>query len=164
MLLLDLIPSTAWESNLRSRYPEHWDGIRKAVYARAKWTCECCGDKGRQEAHEVWDYSRAPVQKLKRLVSLCHLCHMAQHFGLAQIKGEAEEVALHIMKVNRWTRAQLEQHLQEAFELWGRRNRVQWRTDTSLLDELIRRTSPVSVSAGARLALPSASRMTPGMR
>lgn len=136
-LQIDLVPRTAWGSNLRSRYPQHWDAIRKSTYRAARMRCECCGANARLECHEVWDYSAPPVQRLVRLVALCNLCHAAQHFGAAQARGEADAVASHILEVNGWSDRQLEQHIANAFALWRARNRIEWATDTAELDKLL---------------------------
>jgi len=137
VLAIDLIPRTAWGSNLRARFPEHWDAIRKATYRAAGWACECCGATGQQECHEVWDYSDKPVQRLVRLISLCNLCHSAQHYGLAQVRGIGDQVDEHIRRVNGWSQRQLDLHVAEAFGIWRARNRVEWTTDTSILDAFI---------------------------
>ena len=99
-LFVDLVPKTAWGKNARAVINKgDWDRVRKHVYARAGYKCECCGidtrdetagpggRKTRLEAHERWHYNGATgVQTLKRLVALCHECHEATHFGLAQVR------------------------------------------------------------------------------
>lgn len=86
------------------------------------------------ECHEVWSYEKPPIQKLERLICLCPLCHSAQHYGLAAIKGITAEVDAHIRAVNGWTKRQLTAHVEKAFKLWDQRNKVQWQTTTALLD------------------------------
>ncbi len=87
------------------------------------------------ECHEVWNYEQPHIQKLLRLICLCHLCHAAQHYGLAEIRGEAELVNAHIRKLNGWTKRQLDAHIKRAFKTWDARNKVEWVTETKLLDD-----------------------------
>lgn len=43
-LFVDLIPRTSWFNNVRSSVSEsNWLRIRKYVYERVNYTCECCG-------------------------------------------------------------------------------------------------------------------------
>ena len=133
-LSIDLIPSTAWGSNVRSRYPGQWDDFRRACYRAAGNRCEVCGATGRMECHEVWTYRTPPMQHLERLICLCSLCHSAQHYGYSAVRGITEEVDAHIRKVNGWSKRQLDAHIQKAFKIWDARNRVQWVTETALLD------------------------------
>ena len=136
-LLLDLVPQSAWGSNLRSRYPEHWDVLRKHSYRRAGFACECCGVNERLECHEIWDYTAPPVQRLVRLIALCAMCHSSHHYGLARVRGIVDVVDVHLMRVNGWTRGELEEHVRGAFRVMRERNKIEWQTDTSALDEAI---------------------------
>lgn len=133
-LTIDLIPSSAWESNVRTRYPEHWDFFRRACYRAAGHRCETCHADGRMECHEVWTYDRPPVQELQRLICLCPTCHLAQHYGLATIRGLTDVVDAHIRKVNDWTKRQLSAHIRKAMKTWEKRNDVKWVTSTRVLD------------------------------
>lgn len=135
LLLIDLIPSTAWGSNLRKRYPEQWDFFRKNCYRSAGHRCEICKTPGRMECHEVWSYKKPPTQKLERLICLCHLCHSAQHYGLSEVRGMAAEVDSHILAINGWSKKQLDEHIRSAFSLWNERNKIQWKTTTLFLDK-----------------------------
>ena len=133
-LFIDLIPSTAWGSNVRSRYPGEWDVFRRGCYRAAHHRCEVCGDSGVMECHELWSYAKPPVQKLERLICLCNLCHSAQHYGYASVKGITKEVDAHIRHVNAWSKRQLDAHVKKAFKIWDARNKIQWETHTALLD------------------------------
>jgi hypothetical protein len=70
---------------------------------RAGERCEACGQTAdpptgrRLEAHERWIYDEPTgVQTLRRLICLCSQCHTFTHFGLAQIKGQADEALAHL--------------------------------------------------------------------
>ena len=40
------------------------------------------------EAHERWSYDEINnMQKIERIVALCHRCHSATHMGLASLRG-----------------------------------------------------------------------------
>lgn len=133
-LSIDLIPHTAWESNVRTRYPGEWDFFRRACYRSANYRCETCEAQGKLECHEVWNYSSPPFQKLDRLICLCPLCHLTQHYGLASIKNKTIEVDAHLRLINGWTQRQVISHVKKAFEIWDQRNKIQWQTTTEILD------------------------------
>lgn len=138
-LTLDLVPSTTWYDNLRSRLkPAEWDRLRKATYAAAGHRCEVCGGKGRRwpvEAHEIWQYDEATrVQRLAGLVALCPSCHEVKHFGRAQTVGRGDAAFAHLMRVNRWTEDQACEHIEESFAVWEHRSSIRWTLDLSWLD------------------------------
>lgn len=139
MLTLDLVPSSSWYDNLRSRLkPAEWDRLRKATYAAAGHRCEVCGGKGRRhpvEAHEIWEYDDANrVQRLGGLVALCPDCHGVKHFGRSQAVGKGAQALAHLMRVNGWSADQAWDHIRQAFETWQRRSEVEWTLDLSWVD------------------------------
>lgn len=89
------------------------------------------------EAHERWQYESQPrrVQKLVRLVALCHSCHEATHMGLARIKGRGEAAKRHLSVVTGLAGEALEQHIADAFSLWSERNEFDWELDISMLTD-----------------------------
>lgn len=138
LLTLDLVPSTTWYDNLRSRLrPSEWDRLRKATYAAAGHRCEVCGGKGRHhpvECHERWEYDDdAHVQRLVGLIALCPACHEVKHFGRSQAVGRGAAAFAHLMRVNHWTETQAVDHIAESFALWERRSNIEWTLDTSWL-------------------------------
>lgn len=135
-LFVDLVPSSCWFTNVRSAVKAaDWDILRKHIYARAGNRCEICGAEGRLEAHERWFYDeKRGVQVLKRLIALCPNCHLATHFGLAQLKGLEEQAFAHLQRVNKWTRAEAEKHVEEAFQVWEERSKRVWALDLSMLE------------------------------
>ena len=132
-LFVDLVPKTAWFTNVRSQVSRaDWDLLRKHIYARAGHRCEVCGATGRLEAHERWDYFRN-VQTLKRLIALCPACHEATHFGLAEVRGRDRAALAHLMQVNDWSRVQALDHVDRAFLLWAERSKQKWDIDLGML-------------------------------
>lgn len=144
-LFVDLIPRSCWFSNVRTCVaPRDWDRLRKHVYQRVGFKCECCGydcyyKRGSQrhiEAHERWHYDEeAGVQKLMRLVGLCNLCHEATHMGLAQVRNRGEEAFRHLQEVTSMSRKEANDHVSDAFELWRKRNERVWKLDLTLMTD-----------------------------
>ena len=118
-LTIELVPSTAWYSNVRSNVSkEEWDKIRKKSYSKANHKCEICGDVGTN-------------QGVKHNVE----CHKTKHAGLASIKGETPIVINQLMKVNEITETEAIAYMQEAFRIHANRSQFQWKLDISYLDE-----------------------------
>lgn len=141
-LFIDLIPKNCWFSSIRAViHRKDWDTVRKYIYERANYTCECCGvntkeddTNGRIEAHERWHYNEnTKTQKLIRIISLCQQCHQVTHFGLAQIRCKGEEAKQHLMKVRNINSVEAEAHINVAFSLWRKRNEIEWVQDLSLV-------------------------------
>jgi hypothetical protein len=142
-LTIELVPKSAWYSNVRSNVTEsEWNAIRRKSYSMADNKCEICGDVGKNqgvmhnvECHEIWQYNdETKTQKLIGLISLCPYCHKTKHAGLAQINGEAEIVIQQLIKVNNMTRHEANEYLNAAFELWRERSNHEWSLDIDFLD------------------------------
>lgn len=142
LLTIELVPSTSWGDNLRSRLTKaQWDKLRRKCYQMAGYRCEICGDVGLNqgvnwpvECHEVWHYDdEKHVQKLVRLISLCPNCHLSKHIGFAQLKGKEDAAYFHMQKVNGWTKAQVLAHIRESFNVWQKRSEHPWDLDLSVL-------------------------------
>ena len=143
MLTIELVPATAWGSNVRSKVKRaRWDEIRKAQYHKASYRCEVCGGTGSRrnhalECHEVWDYNdETHVQKLVGLLALCPGCHSVKHFGLSQMMGKEIAATQHLMTVNGWIKSQVKEHLLKVCQTWEERSRHEWTLDLSWLDTL----------------------------
>ena len=145
-LTCELVPQTAWYSNVRSNVSkEEWDKIRKKSYSESNNLCAICSDSGKNqgynhavECHEIFEYDDVNhVQKLTQLISLCPRCHKCKHPGLAQINGETNIVIAQIMKVNEMTKKQAEKYLEECFKTWKERSKHNWTLDIKFLDEYI---------------------------
>ncbi len=141
-LTVELVPQAQWGFNLRSELrPKDWDKVRRATYAAAGHRCQLCGGVGRKhpvEAHEIWHYDDINhVQTLKGLIALCPSCHEVKHFGLAVQMGNEARARRHLGKVNGWTPAQVEAHLQSAFQTWRERSKSGWGLDIAWIANAI---------------------------
>lgn len=142
-LFVDLVPSSCWFTNVRSCVvPRDWERLRRMITERAARRCEICGgtedrtERRWLEAHERWSYDTASgTQSLRRLICLCTDCHTATHFGLAQIRGAAEAATTHLQRVTGMSAADVDEHVQAAFELWHWRSARTWDLDLSVLTD-----------------------------
>ena len=143
-LEIELVPETAWYSNLRKRISKReWDKIRKQCYADANHKCAICGAGGRLNCHEIWEYDdKKHVQKLKGFIALCDDCHMIKHIGFAEIQAskgllDMDKLVEHFMKVNGVDKKTFYRHREEAFKVWKERSQHEWTTDFSRWATLI---------------------------
>lgn len=147
-LFVDMIPTNSWAKNARELiHFSDWDRVRKFIYNRVNNICECCGynsikgkiegdDRYSLEAHERWEYDEVcKVQKLKRLIALCHNCHMVTHFGYSCITGVSDQSCKHLMKVKKLSAEECEIHIDEAYKIWENRSKIQWTIDISILEK-----------------------------
>jgi hypothetical protein len=135
-LLPEMLPSSSWENNLRTALPPaKWDALRRHCYAAAGNRCEICGDAGRVECHERWEFDDLMcVQSLTGLLSLCAYCHKGHHLGYARRLGVYDQVLDKMRDVNSWSRAQLDQAMRDAEALATERDRFYWHVDLSWLE------------------------------
>ena len=142
-LFVDLIPKSCWFTNVRSCIcSSDWDKLRHYIYERVNYTCECCLTNTKEntmngylEAHERWEYDDVnKIQRLKRIVALCHQCHQSTHIGLATIKGKKAEATTHLQKVRNFTNIETNLHIKNAFSIWSERNKCNWNLDLSLIE------------------------------
>lgn len=137
-LFIDLVPRSAWFSNLRSELtaPE-WDLVRKKTYRLAGFVCQACGGKGPAhpvECHERWTFSDAEaVQTLAGVVALCPACHEATHYGLARVRGREAFARAQLLRVNGWSVSQLNTHVNDAMDTYQRRSEIPWTLDARWL-------------------------------
>lgn len=143
ILTIELVPSSSWGDNLRSRLSKSdWDKLRKAAYKAAGYRCEICNDVGSNqgvdwpvECHEIWSYDDTThVQSLVSLISLCPMCHSVIHFGLTTLRGRSKESLVHMARVNGWTIQRCETHVKDAFAKHAARSKHAWTVDISILD------------------------------
>lgn len=140
-LFADPIPSTAWWTHARYCIAaQDWERVRRLVTTRAGRRCEACGRAAdeqagiRMQAHERWLYDTATqTQRLRRLVCFCSDCHTVTHFGLAQIRGVADQALTHLCAVTGMPEAEAVRHLQAAYALWQQRSQMLWELDLSIL-------------------------------
>lgn len=144
LLTVELIPKTAWGQNIRKIVSANdWNWVKKELSKHAGHVCQVCGGKGDKwpvEIHEKWyfDYKER-TQTLNGLIALCPNCHKAKHIGLASINGEADFVVRHIMKVNDWSKLEAENHIQDKFSQWRKRNKYDWKLDVETVVNAIKR-------------------------
>lgn len=143
-LEIDLVPRTAWYSNLRKHLkPEEWDIIRKQSYKDSGHRCAICGAEGMLNCHEIWGYDdRTHVQTLKGVEALCNSCHMIRHIGFAEVQARRKELDMdmligHFMKVNGVSIDKFHGHKRHSFEVWSMRSMYRWKTDLSILKTLL---------------------------
>lgn len=140
LLFIDLVPSTAWFSNLRSELTTaEWDLVRRQTYQAAGHHCSACQGQGPRhpvECHERWNYDLSTrVQSLLGTVALCPACHETTHYGLAEVRGRGRGTAAkaNLMRVNNWSGSMANQHIRQAMATWVLRSSVQWQLDARLL-------------------------------
>jgi len=138
-LTIELVPSTAWYSNVRSNVSQaEWDVLRKECYKKAGYKCEVCSGKGPKhpvECHEIWEYDdEAFTQTLGGLIALCPDCHEVKHIGLAGIKGRQSQAIAHLAKVNGITLEEANIYVEASFETWSKRSQKDWKLDITILE------------------------------
>lgn len=139
-LTSELVPKTAWYSNVRSNVTRsEWDIIRYQVYANAGNVCEICGGKGKRhavECHEVWEYDDdTNIQKLVRMIALCPACHSVKHLGRARAVGIYAEALAQLRKVNDMTIGEAKAYAKTIFEQWEERSKHKWKLDIKNLNQ-----------------------------
>ena len=136
-LNFEFVPDSCWHSNLRTLLkPAAWDMIRRQAYSENGGKCAICGAlPKRLEAHEQWSYDEEnKIQKLVRVIAVCHSCHSVIQIGRTQLTGDENAAIRHFMKVNGCTYADYIKALGKANEDHARRNRVdEWKLDLSYL-------------------------------
>lgn len=139
-LTIELVPKTAWFSNVRSMISKKdWDILRREAYKKAGYKCEICGGIGKKhpvECHEIWQYDdKKHIQKLIRLTALCPACHEVKHIGLAHIRNRGEIAKEHLSKVNDWSKQKTNKYVQEQFNVWMGRSCSEWKIDITWLEK-----------------------------
>jgi hypothetical protein len=139
-LQIELVPKTAFGENLRKLLTQNeWDKIRKAVYQRANYKCEICGEQGNKhpvEAHEEWIYHENGIQELAQIRALCPNCHLCKHVGFAIQNNQKARVLSHLCKVNGLTLEQANEQIRQAFVIWSKRSLRQWQLDSKRINEV----------------------------
>lgn len=137
----ELIPSTAWFSNVRTNVSAaDWQKIRKYTSAIDKDICQCC-DRNlanfRKDTHEVWEWRADTAdQVLVRLKTLCVSCHEVIHFGFAETRGRGAQALKHLARVNKISLEDAALIVEAAFKEWSQRSNIDWKIDLSYLDTL----------------------------
>ena len=145
-LTIELVPKTAWYSNVRSNVTKHeWDLIRNKCYVKASHKCELCKDVGtnqgvkhKVECHEIFEYDDINhIQKLTQLIALCPYCHKVKHPGLAEMNGEIDIVIAQLIKVNNMSDIEAKQYIKDSFKMWKERSKYNWKLDISCLQNYL---------------------------
>lgn len=139
-LTIELVPATSWYNNLRNAMGrEKWDVLRRKVYADYHNQCGICHAPGLLHCHEIWAYDdENHIQTLKGFIALCPLCHWVKHIGLAGIRAsegtlDFEKIVQHFMKVNNCNRQAFKIHRENAFALWEKRSKHQWKIEIAIM-------------------------------
>lgn len=136
VLMPDMLPITSWEQNIRHKFgKDTWDSMRKHSYKAAGFRCQICGtNKERLESHELFEMvNETCTQKLVELLVLCPVCHKAHHLGIARRLNMLPAVLNQMMRLNNWTKAELDYHIEEAYEIWEQRKDMPWELDVTPL-------------------------------
>ena len=136
---IELIPQTAWGSNLRKMLSKNdWDKIRKAVYQKENMHCHICGCMcTSMDAHEVWDFNEhTHVQKLVDIIGICKDCHNTIHLGRAEKIGLGQQAKEHFLRVNQCDRLDLQESIMMAQDRFRRLSAVtDWKLDLSFIEK-----------------------------
>lgn len=141
-LFVDMIPQSAWFSNLRSEItPDEWQRVKAKTFKAALHRCEVCLGIGQQwpvECHERFNYDDATgIQTLLGTIALCPACHEVTHFGLARIKNRDGIATEHMMKITSCSAQDVANHVNAAMQTWKRRSKLQWILDATWLTGFI---------------------------
>lgn len=140
-LSVELVPSTAWWSNVRSNVSRReWEICKRFVRERSGGRCEICGGRGSRwpvECHEIWGYDDdRQLQTLVDLIALCPSCHEVKHIGRALAVGNGPRAIAHLCHVNGWSPHHAESYIEVQLEIWSLRSTHAWALDISFLQTL----------------------------
>ena len=153
VLPVEFIPKPSWYINVRTKSPTVWDKIKK-IKKRISCNCEICGKEfgkdiwNRQDIHEVFSYNTgSKVQKLVKLESLCHACHMAKHPGFMSTDESPEGISRanfvikHSCRVNKLSSEEYDDMLRTAYSIWEDRSKIKWEIDLEYAMTFVRENS-----------------------
>ena len=156
-LSIELVPQTAWWSNVRSNVTRaQWEVCKRYARAKTNGVCIVCGQTGKQqgrkhdvEAHEIWDYDdENQIQTLVDIIPLCPMCHQVKHIGRSQMvmnEWMYRRLLVHMSRVNGWFRSvgeipptvedvrHAQFYIDKCFEIWAERSKVSWELDITFL-------------------------------
>jgi hypothetical protein len=152
-LEIDLIPSNSWFKSLYRYFNDNgrsneWKQIKVNLFQKEGEWCWICGSiKKPLEAHESWQYDKkTKIRKLTEIHHLCGMCHKIKHYGLwtrtdygeEQLKKlglSKKDLINHFCNVNKCTQKEFEKHKTEAFDIYNKRNMIDWKLDLSLINK-----------------------------
>lgn len=140
-LSVELVPQTAWWSNVRSNVSrKDWEVCKNFVKKRSGSRCEICNGVGSRypvDCHEIWAYDDdRQIQTLVDLIALCPRCHEVKHLGRAMSVGNGPRAIEHLMRVNGWSGERAETYCMKVFQIWQLRSQMSWELDISFLNTL----------------------------
>ena len=139
-LTIELVPSSTWYSNVRSKEDEGtWNIITGKAYRLAAYKCEICGGVGPKhpvECHEIWEYNNG-LQRLIGFQAICPACHLVKHIGFASMKGRRHEAIEQLMKVNDMEYDDVVEYVKLCFREWNLRSQIDWDVDVLYIKEYI---------------------------
>lgn len=145
-LSIELVPATAWWSNVRSNVSRtDWEKCKRYAKAKTDGVCIICGSAGQQQgyrhavdAHEIWEYDdERRIQTLVDIVPLCPRCHACKHLGRTRAVSDRyqwERIIGHFQWVNDWPDERVERYIDLIFKIHKARSRLSWRLDISWLE------------------------------
>jgi len=121
---------------------DEWRGLKERLFAEEGRKCYICGSTSRGlSAHEFWEYDdERHIQKLAGIHHLCYLCHKIKHIGFwlhthrgtEELREEGltrEDLIGHFCTVNGCSPQDFDRCEDEAFEVWRRRSKCEWKQD-----------------------------------
>lgn len=154
-LAIELVPSTVWYSSIYQYYKksnnmQKWHEIKKELFSKEGNKCWICKKETKYlEAHEFWEYDdMRHIQKLQAIHHLCDICHKIKHIGLwlhtqdgaRMLKNKGltkEDIIHHFCNVNKCTLLDFKRHEDEAFRVWSKRSKHQWKQEFGRYDPKI---------------------------
>jgi hypothetical protein len=150
-LKIELVPENSKLislSSCRVCTEQEWKDLSQKNRDDAGCKCEICGAEGKYfsdsykqnlcyglECHEEWFYDdEMHIQYLKRLITLCELCHRVKHIRKAEFDAkngtlDMKTVIEHFIKVNNCTQKTYEEHKNEAVRDFNWRSIFDWKID-----------------------------------
>jgi 5-methylcytosine-specific restriction endonuclease McrA len=141
-LELNLIPKSSFYCNLRSEMGRQWDILSKRVREQHNYTCQICGVKPQTtrdvHLHELWSFNEeTKIQKLIGFECICTTCHSVHHWGYSQIKNmDMNFLLIHACKVNKCSKNEFNEHIEESFRIWEKHSCIDWGIDTLLIKNI----------------------------
>ena len=133
-LQIDLLPKGQWYKSVKDTVGRAiWDKLRKNVYERSGYKCECCESKENIGAYSRWKYTSENKQILMRLITMCEKCSLVTYFGRSQCIGRSEEAKQHLMEIRGFDDEEFKKHKKNAFDSWRKRSLKNWTQDLSIL-------------------------------
>jgi hypothetical protein len=121
-LAVELVPRTAWWSNVRSNVTRaEWEKCKRYAKGLTGGVCKICGQVGQAQG-DIWP--------------LCPRCHQCKHMGHSRATmnfDQWSELINHFKQVNEWPDWKIEKYLELCFNIWELRSRMQWSLDVSFL-------------------------------